>query len=71
MGVRVNTRLALSFVTGFTHEGEEIVRVRQFQNINPAAENSGLSKTAEALASLQQHELVKVERGNTYELTGE
>ncbi|WP_035186441.1 DUF1659 domain-containing protein [Alteribacter aurantiacus] len=71
MGARVNSRLALSFVTGFNDVGEEIVRVRQFQNINPTAENSHLSSTAEALASLQQHPLVKVERGNTYELAAE
>lgn len=68
MGDIVLSRLVLTFVTGFTDDGEPIFKVKQFRNIAPEAANENLFNTAVALASLQKHDLDLVERNNTYEL---
>ncbi|WP_096189473.1 DUF1659 domain-containing protein [Evansella halocellulosilytica] len=64
----MDTRLTLTFVTGFDDEGAEIFLTRHFRNIQPAAESPALLQAANSLASLQQYELDKVERFNTYDL---
>ncbi|WP_157811936.1 DUF1659 domain-containing protein [Alteribacter populi] len=71
METTINSRLAMTFVVGYNDDGDEIERTKQFQNIDPAAGNSELAATAAALAPLQMHSLVKVERNNTYDLQGE
>ncbi|WP_233254315.1 DUF1659 domain-containing protein [Salipaludibacillus keqinensis] len=68
MNEAVFTRLSLTFLTGFDENGKEMYQTRHFRNIKTEASNDSLFQTALALASLQQFELDKVERNNTYEL---
>ncbi|MBU9711435.1 DUF1659 domain-containing protein [Evansella tamaricis] len=68
MGELTVSRLALAFIVGYEEDGEAILKVKQFRNIQPGAENENLFNTALALASLQKYELENVERVNTYNL---
>ncbi|UCZ52046.1 DUF1659 domain-containing protein [Bacillus shivajii] len=64
----MNTRLSITFVTGYDDDGLEMYQTRHFNNIHPASESEDLLQVANALASLQQHQLEKIERFNTYDL---
>ncbi|ADU31235.1 DUF1659 domain-containing protein [Evansella cellulosilytica] len=68
MAYLANTRLSLTFITGYNEEGEPIFKVKSFNNIEPSTENEQLFSTAAALASLQKYDVEKIERSNTYEL---
>ncbi|MCD8509947.1 MAG: DUF1659 domain-containing protein [Bacillus sp. (in: Bacteria)] len=63
-----NSRLSLNFVVGFTDEGEPIFKAKHYRNIDPQAGSEAVYDSAMALAGLQQHEVERVERSNTYEL---
>ncbi|TMW71528.1 DUF1659 domain-containing protein [Alteribacter natronophilus] len=71
MQTTVNSRLSLVFRTGYTDEGKEIERTRNFQNVITDANNEGLAQAAQAIASLQIHPLARIERNNTYDLPGQ
>ncbi|WP_416151324.1 DUF1659 domain-containing protein [Salipaludibacillus sp. HK11] len=68
MNEAIVTRLSLTFLTGFDGDGNEIFQARHFRNIKPDVSNQALLETAQAISSLQQYELDKIERNNTYEL---
>ncbi|WP_280769342.1 DUF1659 domain-containing protein [Salipaludibacillus daqingensis] len=68
MNEAVDTRLSLTFLLGYDDDGDEKLQTRHFRNVQPSASNEALLQTAQALASLQQYDLEKIERNNTYEL---
>ena len=68
MGTITHCRLSIQYVTGYKVDGNPIFQLKQFRNILPQAADENLYQTALAIAALQQHDLQKVERNNTYEL---
>ena len=68
MGTITHCRLSILYVTGYKVDGNPIFKLKQFRNILPQAADENLYQTALAIAALQQHDVQKVERNNTYEL---
>ncbi|UTR11194.1 MULTISPECIES: DUF1659 domain-containing protein [Evansella] len=68
MGDLTSTRLSVVYIADYTTDGDPVFKVRQFRNILPQASNENLFNAAVAISSLQQHELHRVERNNSYEL---
>lgn len=68
MGEIKFSRLSLNFLTSFTDQGDPIFKAKHYRNIDPQASSEAVYETAVVLASLQQHEVERVERSNTYEL---
>lgn len=64
----LQTRLTLHFYGGFDEYGKEIIRTKNFLNIDINATNAQLKNSAEALASLQQYSLEAVTRSNVYDV---
>ena len=62
------TRLVLQFHLGQDEDGKEIFTSKSFQNIHGEASDAGLASVAEALISLQQHQIYSISRQNTYVL---
>lgn len=62
----LKSRLTLRFHAGFTQDGKEIFKTKNFSNVNNTATDEQFGATATALASLQSHTLELVTRSNDY-----
>lgn len=67
-GILVNSRLTITFEAGIDDDGKPIYKNKNFNNVKIGATHQQLSATAQALAPLQKHTLINVERFNTYVL---
>lgn len=68
MNEAVLSRLSITFFVGFDDDSNEVFQTRHFRNVKTDVSNESVLMTAQAIASLQQYELEKIERSNTYEL---
>ena len=59
------SNLRLNFVVGENEKGEDVVRAKSYNNINPEATAEQILSTSEALASLQIYPLQAVFRNGS------
>jgi hypothetical protein len=63
-----DSQLRLSFDFGKDVDGNQVVKYKSFNNVKTDATADALHSIATALAPLQQHPLLTVERNNSYEI---
>lgn len=64
----MQSRLSLVFYGGVDGDGNEILKTKNFSNIDITATGTQLKNTAVALASLQEFTLDGVTRSNVYDV---
>jgi len=64
----MNSRLSMVFYGGVDVEGKDILKTKNFSNVDIAATGTQLKATAEALATLQTLDLDAVTRNNVYDV---
>jgi hypothetical protein len=62
------TKLQIEFVVGMDAKGEDIIQKRTLSNINNSVDGVSLKKCADAIISLQKHNVVGVKRLDTWEI---
>jgi hypothetical protein len=62
------TKLQIEFVVGVDAQGELITQKRTLSNINHGADGEALKKCANAIISLQNHEVAGVRRLDTWQI---
>lgn len=64
----ISSRLSLIFEVGTDEHGEAIFQTKSFNNVKDSASNEQLLAIANAISSLQQYSLSRVERTNVHSL---
>ncbi|MBR7553506.1 DUF1659 domain-containing protein [Allobacillus sp. GCM10007491] len=66
--LKLDTQLQLLFETGIDHEGEVIIKRKNFNQVNTEVDATALYTVANSLANLQKHPLHQIVRNNSYNI---
>ncbi|NSL52711.1 DUF1659 domain-containing protein [Calidifontibacillus erzurumensis] len=64
----VDSQLRLEFLQGMDLDGNPIYKTKTFNNLKTTATPENIQNVALAIADLQQHELMRVQRTNNYDI---
>lgn len=63
-----DSSLRIEYNQGIDENGEPIYKVKNYNNLKTTATPNGIQAVSQAIAGLQQHSLVSVQRNSNYEI---